>query len=430
VGHVARCLALAQAWQDGGGDAWVVSREVPASWRRRLEREGVAVVAPERATELPRAEWCVIDGYHFDETDLGGATALGRRLAVVVDHGHGPGVPADLVVDQNLGARAAASTPSLLGPRYALLRRELRTALGGARPAGGRGPTTELSLLVSLGGLPGSAAEAFAERVLADPRLVALSVRRLQHVADVAPELLAADLALAAGGSTAWELCAFGVPAVLFAVADNQEAVAVGLSDEGAALYAGRLAEANAPEVADLVARLAGDEGLRRAITGRATALVDGRGAPRVATAMRGCLLRCEAAPSEAAAGDGRRYVVDDGVRPLGRVTFERAGPTPTATATATATATMEVELEPGVLGSGYAAAVVDAAVRARFAERDIDVVVSTAADGEWKEHLRDADFDPSVGPTGSGRLELRRVRPVPAAGAAGSPPLMSGAPS
>ena len=62
--------------------------------------------------------WLIVDGYRFD-ADL---RSEGRRIAHLADHGHGPGGPAELVIDQNLGSHAGdypglASSQLLLGPR-------------------------------------------------------------------------------------------------------------------------------------------------------------------------------------------------------------------------------------------------------------------------------------------------------------------------
>ena len=77
-GHVMRCLALAQAWQDRGGRCvFVTSQPVPAI-EARLTSEGFAVLKLE-ATPGSREDasqvadsaaqndacWAVIDGYHF-----------------------------------------------------------------------------------------------------------------------------------------------------------------------------------------------------------------------------------------------------------------------------------------------------------------------------------------------------------------------------
>ena len=78
TGHVMRCLALAQAWQDDGGR--VVFAVVPpaSSVRQRLLKESVKILEmaepagtredAARTAALAReheAAWVVVDGYQF-----------------------------------------------------------------------------------------------------------------------------------------------------------------------------------------------------------------------------------------------------------------------------------------------------------------------------------------------------------------------------
>src|SRR5205823_6676642 len=77
TGHVMRCLALAQGWQDAGGRAVLLGRGGPGL-EARLAAEGIAVeaVQAEPGTALDArqtaatagrlgAEWVVVDGYQF-----------------------------------------------------------------------------------------------------------------------------------------------------------------------------------------------------------------------------------------------------------------------------------------------------------------------------------------------------------------------------
>src|SRR5580704_7788776 len=78
TGHVMRCLALAQAWQDVGGGAVFAMAESTPSIQARLASETCAVESvsavagtqddASRTIVLARerqAEWIVVDGYQF-----------------------------------------------------------------------------------------------------------------------------------------------------------------------------------------------------------------------------------------------------------------------------------------------------------------------------------------------------------------------------
>jgi spore coat polysaccharide biosynthesis predicted glycosyltransferase SpsG len=78
IGHVMRCIALAQAWQDEGGKVVLVSAADSPALLERLKSERIKVT---RSRGLPgsiedaqdlvkqagatRATWVVLDGYHF-----------------------------------------------------------------------------------------------------------------------------------------------------------------------------------------------------------------------------------------------------------------------------------------------------------------------------------------------------------------------------
>ncbi len=77
TGHVMRCLALAQAWQDEGGECIFAMAEAPAAVKERSAPRSVTCCmrgAPrERTGRRPppelavshRASWVVVDGYQF-----------------------------------------------------------------------------------------------------------------------------------------------------------------------------------------------------------------------------------------------------------------------------------------------------------------------------------------------------------------------------
>ncbi|MCC6646710.1 MAG: UDP-2,4-diacetamido-2,4,6-trideoxy-beta-L-altropyranose hydrolase [Polyangiaceae bacterium] len=324
TGHVMRMLALGQAWQARGGDVTLATC-APEALRARGSRMGARIVevpaatepAADRATlEAARGARAVaLDGYAFGHELLAALRQAGARVLVVDDNGENERYASDLVLNQNLHARLAMYarrapwTQALLGPRYTLLRSEFRGHVAPPRPA----PGARSRVLVSMGGADpvdatGATLRALAElsvderaslelRALtgaANPRveaLQALAVGGLAEVLaptdDIAPHLAWADVALAAAGSTLWELCALGVPALLVPIADNQVELAREVARRGAAIAlpdARTSADGRAWLAA--AASLARDDARRLAISSAARALVDGEGAARVAAAL------------------------------------------------------------------------------------------------------------------------------------------------
>ncbi|MEO1369528.1 MAG: hypothetical protein AAFX50_20300, partial [Acidobacteriota bacterium] len=133
---MARIASLLGAWTREGGRAVLASRALPEFWSRRLAALGVDVAeAPASFQELARdavergAAAACVDGYGFSQDDV---RTLARSLPVVRidDDVDGADVPADVLVEANLGAEARVQVPDgtgarvLAGAAYALLRPE------------------------------------------------------------------------------------------------------------------------------------------------------------------------------------------------------------------------------------------------------------------------------------------------------------------
>jgi spore coat polysaccharide biosynthesis predicted glycosyltransferase SpsG len=102
----------------------------------------------------------------------------------------------------------------------------------------------------------------------------------------LAGELAACDVAVVGGGVSLYEACARGVAAVGVAVVVPQRPTVGGFVAAGAALGDGSTAP-DAARAARAVVRLLRQPALRTALAGQGRKLVDGRGAGRVADAIR-----------------------------------------------------------------------------------------------------------------------------------------------
>jgi UDP-2,4-diacetamido-2,4,6-trideoxy-beta-L-altropyranose hydrolase len=324
LGHVMRCLALAQHWQQRCGPVtFALAGELPA-FAVRLCREGVNLrhlavepgsSADAKSTAALSAElgaaWIVCDGYHFGAAYQKRLKEAGCRLLLVDDYGHAEEYCADLVLNQNLYAepgpyaRRSPGSTLLLGSRYALLRREftaypaaprvvpdradrLLITLGGADPVdftsvalAALARVEDLEALVVVGG-------SNPRRVQIDRAASVLGERATVVVAvdDMPARMAWADFAVTAGGSTCWELMYMGVPALVAVLADNQVAVAQAVAQHGAGIDLGRSLYINADRLGAAIAGLACDQMARHAMAHAGQELVDGRGAERVLDAM------------------------------------------------------------------------------------------------------------------------------------------------
>ena len=85
-----------------------------------------------------------------------------------------------------------------------------------------------------------------------------------------------------------FELALLGRPMLLLAVVDDQLPVGPPFAATGAARYLGDGRETDPAEVAAAVAALMADDPARAAMAARGRAIVDGRGAQRIAAAVLG----------------------------------------------------------------------------------------------------------------------------------------------
>ncbi len=326
TGHAMRCLALAQAWKDRGDEAAFLMAESLPAVDDRLMEDGIRVVkiaarpgTPEDARESADAaraiesRWIVLDGYRFDATYQEAMKSAGLSVLVIDDYGHAGRYTADIILNQNLHARPSMyrdrgpATRLLLGPRYALLRREFRS-----HRRAPRAPQPQVKeILVTVGGVNRDEFTTILLRGLGNidgrsfhvtivPGMGRGSSEGLETVAkgiplraslahdtrDMAELMAKSDLTLAGAGTTVWELAYMGVPSLLVVLADNQRAVAASLDQHGAARNMGPSETLTPDRIAEAVRSLMADPKTRADMCRRARDLVDGAGVDRVLREM------------------------------------------------------------------------------------------------------------------------------------------------
>jgi len=112
-----------------------------------------------------------------------------------------------------------------------------------------------------------------------------ITVRR--DVSNMAELMASADVAVSASGSTCWELCLLGLPALLLDVAPNQTELARELDRSGCAIHLGDH-RISVEKIAGEMRRLLSSFELRRSMSHKASQLVDGDGAKRVISILCG----------------------------------------------------------------------------------------------------------------------------------------------
>ena len=282
LGHYRRCATLAQEIR--GRVVFALAADDAGFALARADGHEVVDAA---ALSLDGVRALIVDDYELSADEIAALHARVPNTLVLADRTERV-LDVDAVLDANPAVAGYYEVPAhallLLGARYALLRREFRDlparhcedridrvliTLGGSNPGGRTGPIAEKLL----GALPSATVEVVAGPLFQgdlpeDPRLV---VHRSPR--DMVELMVRADLAIAAGGQTTYELAACGVPTVAVCVADNQRANLDALAHV--------LRVATDETLVDEVVALAADRAERQTRATAGQTLFDGRGAER-----------------------------------------------------------------------------------------------------------------------------------------------------
>ena len=316
-GHAFRCMALAQRLRDRHGvGVGFLMRDNPDGVRVVRDR-GFQVETTARDPDMEaakieksRAELVVLDLPEPAAWPLARLRAHGRAVAVLDDTG-GKRLDADLVVNGSVVPEFRhypfrhPGTEYLLGPEFCVLgddfdvacpRAHARTVdrllvtLGGSDPAGLTAPvvhalaqaSTSIRADVVLGPGFAGAEEIRAIAATADAQTIVH-----EAVPSLAEMMRRADLAIAAGGRTAYELAATGTPAILISSHRLEAPVVRAFERLGTCLAMPDADPAGmAAYLQAAMNSLSADVARRTRMSRMGQAAVDGHGRDRVATAL------------------------------------------------------------------------------------------------------------------------------------------------
>jgi UDP-2,4-diacetamido-2,4,6-trideoxy-beta-L-altropyranose hydrolase len=330
LGHVLRCLALAEALHAAGARTLLITRAPGPAVIERARISGVALRKLPSATtpvddaaqtlealgdEMPA--WLVVDHYALDARWHDAiAEATAARIAAIDDLADRP-MHCEVLIDHNLadnhrrkyGTRLDERAALLGGPRYALLGpmyacaprcaphdpvRSIGIFMGGTDPA--QASTIALQACV-LAGFRGKI-ELVSTTANARHQALATAIAQVPgaHLSLDLPDLAAFfarhDLQIGAGGGASWERCCIGPPTLAVMTAGNQRASIPALAARGAIATLPDDMPVTPSSLASALASLLADPKRRLALGRRATSLVDGHGARRVALRLLASTLR------------------------------------------------------------------------------------------------------------------------------------------
>ena len=338
VGHIMRCLTLAEELRVRGSNIHFVCRNHSGNLNDLLRQRGMLLtVLPSQsiwklvgdeyhtwlgASQLEDAEqtigtfkgcqpdWLIIDHYGIDvEWERRIYPHIGQLM--VIDDLTNRHHVCDVLLDQNYSSNreqcyvnlVSNKCKLLVGPRYTLLRPEYAEY---RKNQGSRNGEIQ-SVLVYFGGSDLQNMTGLTLTSLTQPELLSLEVdvvigannkHRLglekqaserprtrihgpkTHLAGI---MANADLSVGAGGATTWERMCLGLPSIVICVAENQRSISEGLAREGLIEFIGDAGEVTEKNIASAIKLLAGDRSRMLAFTAKTQLLVDGMGAVRIA---------------------------------------------------------------------------------------------------------------------------------------------------
>lgn len=278
----------------------------------------------------------LVDSYFVTEAYL--STLKERLTTIYMDDIYAFSYPVDMLINYNIYGEemgyekdaAFADTKLLLGTKYVPLREEFSQAAGyvslkDVSQTAGYEPLREVAsrtagqaadggILITTGGSDSFnlAGQLLMEAMKYDalkekeyhvvsgslnPHIGELQALAQKHenihihcnVTNMAELMAESEVALSAGGSTLYELCAVGVPVIAFSFAENQERLVQTFVKRGIAQYGGNYRTDGNKMIQNTIAglqTLLEDENLRTEYREKARTLVDGRGAERIAEAL------------------------------------------------------------------------------------------------------------------------------------------------
>lgn len=352
MGHVMRCLSVADALLKRGEEVLFVTADdtpVPLLTKKGVPYRVLHTDYADMEAELPEL-WEVlrelpqgaespdatlaqkntsilVDSYYVTEKYL---AALKKRITTIyMDDIYAFSYPVDMLINYNIYGEemgyekdaAFADTKLLLGTEYVPLREEFSAGAGyvQSRKALSLGaanvtPAEEGGILITTGGSDSFnlAGQLLMEAMKYDalkekeyhvvsgslnPHIGELQALAQKHenihihcnVTNMAELMAESEVALSAGGSTLYELCAVGVPVIAFSFAENQERLVQTFVKRGIAQYGGNYRTDGNKMIQNTIAgleTLLEDKNLRSEYRKKARTLVDGKGAERIAEAL------------------------------------------------------------------------------------------------------------------------------------------------
>ncbi len=328
MGHLMRCMSIADAYVEAGGECEFIVADQEAEellntrgYQARVLYSRWDDLSAEigQLSELLTREavkLLLVDSYYAGVDYF--AQLREQTRIIYLTGKYDKAYPVDVLINYTIGSEQLGyeelyrgrNTRLLIGVQYAPLRKQFEVPL--------RHTEGVKSILVTTGGTDagGLAAELVQRAKQEAPELEKVcwhivigafysketrqKLQKLQeaytgiylyeNVSEMAALMQQCELAVSAAGSTVYELCACGVPAVIFSFVDNQEKGRRDFEQAGLVQSAGDLREERADCVSRMLQQLVywqTNEDARSAQACKVKAFIDGKGAKRLVEMLK-----------------------------------------------------------------------------------------------------------------------------------------------
>ncbi len=319
TGHVMRCLSLAEKLIQKGHRVGLFTNTSEITWlESAIDSAGVEIFRVP-ADELNPSQfedfspdWVIVDSYQIPAQQI---SELSKQISVLaIIDGEARGIEATAYLDTNLFSEtldwpAEVAGKLLAGSKFALIRDavlvnkrskaaeivndppKVLVFLGGSDPYGYSPLLAEALAKVSVPFQATFIAPATSHAVLiAALKGNAARVQVLAPTPKLASFYAGVDLVISAAGTSAWDVCSLGIPALLLAVVDNQEFSLSQIADNGLTLTnnLSDKAQDKATELAAQINSLLTDQELRDRLSKSSLSHFDGLGRDRVEEFLTG----------------------------------------------------------------------------------------------------------------------------------------------
>ena len=313
TGHVMRCLSLAEKLLQKGHRVGLFTNTSEISWlESAIESSGVEVfrvpsdeISSQQFDELT-PDWVIVDSYQISAEKISDLNEQIRVMAII--DGDFREIRATAYLDTNLFAEKldwpkAVKAKMLAGSTFALVRdavlehkrshpeqvmntpAKLLVFLGGSDPYGHSPLLAEaLSKVVTPFEARFIAPPASHAEVLAKLGVNSKRVELLAPTPRLATFYAKVDAVVSAAGTSAWDVCSLGIPALFLSVVDNQEFSLKQIDSAGLALTNNLdvVGDEKAGQIAGQITRLLTEQNLRSALSTTSLKYFDGLGRDRV----------------------------------------------------------------------------------------------------------------------------------------------------